>query len=220
MPDPHNQDFNNYSQPNRNNLWLEGCKTVALSLVFAFGFHTLVAQGVYVSSGSMLPTLEVNDRLVIDKLTYRWSNPERGHIIIFSPTEKLKQKNVRDTLIKRVIGLPGEKVEIKQGRVYINDGLLPEKYIAENLRYQWGPVTVPAKSYLVMGDNRDYSYDGRYWGFVPADHMARLLSAFGLLSALAKLIQCHYIQLPNHPLHIKPPNWELGKVNVKLKAEV
>jgi signal peptidase I len=83
MPDLHNQDFNNYSQPNRNNLWLEVCKTVALSLVFAFGFHTLVAESRYVASGSMLPTLEVNDRLVIDKLTYRWSNPERGHIIIF-----------------------------------------------------------------------------------------------------------------------------------------
>lgn len=171
MPDPHNQDFNNHYQPNRNNLWLEGCKTVALSLVFAFGFHTLVAESRYVASGSMLPTLEVNDRLVIDKLSYRWSNPERGHIIIFSPTEKLKQQNVRDTLIKRVIGLPGETVEIKQGRVYINDGLLPEKYIAEKTLYQWGPVTVPAKSYLVMGDNRDYSYDSRSWGFVPHDNI-------------------------------------------------
>ncbi|AFZ16092.1 signal peptidase I [Allocoleopsis franciscana] len=171
MPDPDNQDFNNDAQLNRNNLWLEGCKTVALSLVFSFGFHILVAESRYVASGSMLPTLEVNDRLVIDKLSYRWSNPERGDIIVFSPTEKLKQQNVRDTLIKRVIGLPGEKVEIKQGRVYINDGLLSEKYIAENLSYQWGPVTVPAKSYLVMGDNRDYSYDSRSWGFVPHDYI-------------------------------------------------
>lgn len=171
MPDPDNQDFNNDTQLNRNNLWLEGCKTVALSLVFSFGFHILVAESRYVASGSMLPTLEVNDRLVIDKLSYRWSNPGRGDIIVFSPTEKLKQQNMRDTLIKRVIGLPGEKVEIKQGRVYINDGLLSEKYIAENLRYQWGPVTVPAKSYLVMGDNRDYSYDSRYWGFVPHDNI-------------------------------------------------
>ena len=129
MPHPDNQDFNNHSQQNRNNLWLEGCKTVALSLVFAFGFHILVAESRYVASGSMLPTLEVNDRLVIDKLSYRWSNPKRGDIIVFSPTEKLKQQNVRDLLIKRVIGLPGEKVVIKQGRVYINDGLLSENIL-------------------------------------------------------------------------------------------
>ena len=167
----HNQDFNNHPQPKRNNFWVEGLKTVGLSLVFAFGIRTLVAEPRYVASGSMLPTLEINDRLMVDKLSYRWSNPERGDIVVFSPTESLKQQNVKDTLIKRVIGLPGEKVEIKAGRVYINDRVLREKYIVEKLAYQWGPVTVPANSYLVMGDNRDNSYDGRYWGFVPRDHI-------------------------------------------------
>ncbi len=167
----HNQDSNNPPQLNRNNLWIEGVKTVGLSLLFTFGFHILVAESRYVASGSMLPTLEVNDRLLIDKLSYRWSNPERGDIIVFSPTEKLKQKNIRDTLIKRVIGVPGERVEIKQGRVYIDDRLLPERYIVENQSYYWGPVTVPTNSYLVMGDNRDFSYDGRYWGFVPRENI-------------------------------------------------
>lgn len=171
MPRQHNQDSNNPSQLNRNNWWMEGVKTVGLSLLFSFGVHILVAESRYVASGSMLPTLEVNDRLLIDKLSYRWSNPERGDIIVFSPTDKLKQENIRDTLIKRVIGVPGEKVEIKQGRVYINDRLLPEKYIVENQRYHWGPVTVPTNSYLVMGDNRDFSYDGRYWGFVPRENI-------------------------------------------------
>jgi signal peptidase I len=164
-------DCNNHPQPNRNNLWLEGFKIVGLSLFFSFGIRTLVAESRYVASESMLPTLEVNDRLLIDKLSYRWSNPQRGDIIIFSPTQKLKQKNVRDTLIKRVIGLPGETVEIKEGRVYVNNQLLPEQYIAESLRYHWGPVTVPSNSYLVMGDNRDRSYDGRYWGFVPRENV-------------------------------------------------
>lgn len=167
----HTQDFNNLSPSNRNNLWLEAVKTVGLSLVFAFGIRTLVAEPRYVASGSMLPTLEINDRLMVDKLSYRWSNPERGDIIVFSPPEALKQRNINDTLIKRVIGLPGEKVEIQRGRVYINDRLLPEKYIAENLSYQWGPVTVPSNSYLVMGDNRDHSYDSRSWGFVPRNNI-------------------------------------------------
>lgn len=171
MHQPRNLDFNNQPQPNRNNLWLEVAKTVGLSLFFAFGIRTVVAEPRYVASGSMIPTLEVNDRLMIDKLSYHWSNPERGDIVMFSPTEKLKQQNLKDTFIKRLIGLPGEKVEIKAGRVYINDRLLPEKYIAEKLTYHWGPVTVPAHSYLVMGDNRDNSYDSRYWGFVPRDNI-------------------------------------------------
>jgi signal peptidase I len=171
MHHQHNQDSNNPPLPNRNSLWLEGIKTVGLSLVFAFGIRTLVAEPRYVASGSMLPTLEINDRLMVDKLSYHWSNPERGDIIVFSPTETLKRQNLKDTFIKRLIGLPGEKVEIKEGRVYINDQLLREKYIAEKLIYQWGPVTVPPNSYLVMGDNRDNSYDGRYWGFVPRDNI-------------------------------------------------
>ncbi len=167
----HNQNFNNHSQPNRNNFWIEAFKTVGLSLFFAFGIRTFVAQGVYVSSGSMLPTLEVNDRLMVDKLSYHWSNPERGDIVVFSPTEELKRRNLKDTFIKRVIGLPGEKVEIKEGRVYVSERLLQEKYIDEKLVYQWGPVTVPSNSYLVMGDNRDNSYDSRYWGFVPRNNI-------------------------------------------------
>jgi signal peptidase I len=171
MHHQHNQDSNNPPLLNRNSLWLEGIKTVGLSLVFAFGIRTLVAEPRYVASGSMLPTLEINDRLMVDKLSYHWSNPERGDIIVFSPTETLKRQNLKDTFIKRLIGLPGEKVEIKEGRVYINDQLLREKYIAEKLIYQWGPVTVSPNSYLVMGDNRDNSYDGRYWGFVPRDNI-------------------------------------------------
>jgi signal peptidase I len=167
----HNQDSNNHSQPTRNTLLIEGFKTVGLSLVLAFGLRTFVAQGVYVSSGSMLPTLEVNDRLMIDKLSYHWSNPQRGDIIVFSPTQELKRQHFKDSFIKRVIGLPGEKVEIKGGRVYINNRLLGEKYIAEELASQWGPMTVPPNSYLVMGDNRDNSYDSRYWGFVPRDNI-------------------------------------------------
>jgi signal peptidase I len=167
----HNQEYNNDFQPTHNLLWLEGLKTLGLSLIFSFGIHTLVAESRYVASESMLPTLKVNDRLLIDKLSYRWSNPERGDIVVFSPTEELKRQNLHKMMIKRVIGLPGEKVEIQEGRVYINGQLLQEKYAAEYLAYQWGPVIVPPNSYLVMGDNRDNSYDGRYWGFVPRDYV-------------------------------------------------
>ena len=160
-----------HQQMKVNNVWLEGFKTVGLSLIFAFGFRTFVAESRYVASGSMLPTLEVNDRVMADKVSYHFENPQRGDIVLFSPTEKLQQQNFHDTFIKRAIGLPGEKVEIKAGRVYINDKLLRENYIGDTKGEDWGPVIVPPNSYLVLGDNRQDSYDGRYWGFVPRDRI-------------------------------------------------
>jgi signal peptidase I len=171
MNPQNNQDSKSPSASNRNHLWIEGFKTIGLSLIFAFGIRTMVADSRYVSSGSMLPTLEVNDRLMVDKLSYHWSNPQRGDIVVFAPTETLKRQHFKDSFIKRLIGLPGEKVEIKAGRVYVNNKLLSEKYVDEKLAYQWGPVTVPPNSYLMMGDNRDNSYDGRYWGFVPRENI-------------------------------------------------
>lgn len=160
-----------HQQMKVNNVWLEGFKTVGLSLIFAFGFRTFVAESRYVASGSMLPTLEVNDRVMADKVSYHFENPQRGDIVLFSPTKKLQQQNYHDTFIKRAIGLPGEKVEIKAGRVYINDQLLRENYIGDTKGEDWGPVIVPPNSYLVLGDNRKDSYDGRYWGFVPRDRI-------------------------------------------------
>ncbi len=160
-----------HQQMKVNNVWLEGFKTVGLSLIFAFGFRTFVAESRYVASGSMLPTLEVNDRVMADKVSYHFENPQRGDIVLFLPTKKLQEQNFHDTFIKRAIGLPGEKVEIKAGRVYINDKLLRENYIGDTKGEDWGPVIVPPNSYLVLGDNRQDSYDGRYWGFVPRDRI-------------------------------------------------
>lgn len=158
---------NCHEQNNLKSLCLESLKTVGLSLVFAFGIRAFVAEARYVSSASMVPSLEVNDRVIVDKLSYRFHNPQRGDIIVFSPPGKLRQNYAQDNFIKRVIGLPGEKVEIKEGRVYINNKLLRESYVRNPVYEQWGPVKVPPNSYLVLGDARNNSYDGRYWGFVP-----------------------------------------------------
>jgi signal peptidase I len=151
------------------NPWVEGLKTIGLSAVLAFGIRTFVAEARYIPSGSMLPTLQVNDRLIVDKLGYHFKSPQRGDIVVFSPTDALEKQNFHDAFIKRVIGLPGDKVEVKGGRVYINDQPLRENYIAEAPGYSYGPVTVPQDSYLVLGDNRNNSYDSHYWGFVPRD---------------------------------------------------
>ncbi|HAG80920.1 MAG TPA: signal peptidase I [Cyanobacteria bacterium UBA12227] len=121
----------------------------------------------YVPSGDMEPTIQVNDKVLIDKHTYKLEEPERGDIVIFNPPETLIRQNFRDSFIKRIIGLPGETVEIKAGQVYINTLPLQEGYIAEPPLYEYGPVQIPANSYFVLGDNRNNSYDSHYWGFVP-----------------------------------------------------
>ncbi len=159
------------SQPEQSpeNPWVEAVKTIGLSAILAIGIRHFVAEARYIPSGSMLPTLEVNDRLIIDKLSYRFTSPERGDIVVFSPTEKLQKENFKDAFIKRVIGLPGETVEVKGERVYINNIPIQERYIEEDPHYQYGPVTVPDDEYLVLGDNRNNSYDSHYWGFVPKD---------------------------------------------------
>ncbi|MCU0549363.1 MAG: signal peptidase I [Leptolyngbya sp. Prado105] len=160
---------NNKARPKDENPWLEGLKTIGLSAVLAIGIRQFVAEARYIPSGSMLPTLQINDRLIIDKISYRFNNPQRGDIVVFAPTAKLEQQNFHDAFIKRVIGLPGDKVQVKGNRVYINDQPLREDYINEAPQYEWGPEVIPPNSYLVLGDNRNNSYDSHYWGVVPRD---------------------------------------------------
>ncbi len=142
--------------------------TYILSVLQGFLLRTFVAEARYIPAGSMLPTLQIGERLIIDKWSYRFQSPKRGDIVVFSPTETLKQQNFKDAFIKRIIGLPGEKVQVKGGKIYINDQPIAENYIQEPTNYQFGPVKVPPHSYFVLGDNRNNSYDSDYWGYVPS----------------------------------------------------
>jgi signal peptidase I len=157
-------------QPEENPV-IEIAKTLATAFILAIGIRTLVAEARYIPSSSMEPTLEINDRLIIEKISYRFRTPQRGDVVVFSPTDKLREQNFKDAFIKRVIGLPGETVEVKGGTVYVNGTALREKYIEESPEYKYGPVQVPANEYLVLGDNRNNSYDSHYWGFVPRKNL-------------------------------------------------
>jgi signal peptidase I len=148
-----------------------------------------IVEGSYIASGAMLPTLQINDRLIIDKVSYHFQNPQRGDIVVFmvpdqasicfggvspqQPSDMTKQRNpkLKDPFIDRIIGLPGDKVAVKGRRVYINNQLLREEYIEEAPAYEFGPVTVPKNSYLVLGDNRNNSCDSHYWGYVPRENI-------------------------------------------------
>jgi signal peptidase I len=177
------------------NPWVEAVKTIGLSIFLAIGIRSFVAEARYIPSGSMLPTLQINDRLIVDKISYDFQNPKRGDIVVFSPTETLKQQNFKDAFIKRVIGLPGDKVEVKEGRVYVNDQAIQEKYIEDQPNYRFGPVTVPANEYLVLGDNRNNSYDSHYWGFVPRKNIiGRAVVRFWPLNRVGEIYP-----IPNYP---------------------
>lgn len=152
--------------------WREGLKTVGLGVSIIFGVRVAAGQCYWIASGSMEPTLAVNDRLLVDKVSYRLTNPQRGEIVFFLPPQQADEsKKSSITYVKRIVGLPGEKVEIKGGGVYINNLPLPENYLAEQPNYVWGPQTIPPNSYLVLGDNRNQSYDGHYWGFISRDRL-------------------------------------------------
>lgn len=158
---------NKGSQSSKNNPWIELIQTIVTAAVLSLGIRTFIAEARYIPSSSMRPTLEVNDRLIIEKLSYLFREPIRGDVIVFNPTESLKAENFKDAFIKRIIGLPGEIVEVKIGKVYVNGKKISEEYIFEAPDYNYGPSRIPEDEYLVLGDNRNNSYDSHYWGFVP-----------------------------------------------------
>ncbi len=184
--------------------WLEGAKTIGLALFLAFGIRTFVAEARYIPSGSMEPTLQINDRLIVDKVTYHFQEPQRGDIIVFQPTTALKEEGYRDAFIKRIVALPGDRVAIQNGEVYINDRPLPEEYLPKGLQtvvsentcstlsgahaFLAEPVTIPPNEYLALGDNRNNSYDGRCWGLVTKeDIIGRAIFRFWPLNRLGSI---------------------------------
>lgn len=189
----HNQvSDNNSSQQQPDHSWIgELSRTIVLSIVLALGIRTFVAEARWIPSGSMEPTLHGSsnqweaDKIIVDKLSYKFSNPQRGDIVVFSPTKELQKEQYQDAFIKRVIGLPGDKVELRNGKVYINNKPLEEnQYLSAGQHtaidvctsapiqpFLSQPVTIPSNSYLVLGDNRNSSYDSRCWGVVPRDNI-------------------------------------------------
>ncbi|KAB8316771.1 signal peptidase I [Tolypothrix campylonemoides VB511288] len=179
-----------HPQPSNSSWLAELSRTVVLSIVLALGIRTFVAEARWIPSGSMEPTLHGTpnqweaDKIIVDKLSYKFTNPHRGDIVVFSPTQELQKEQYQDAFIKRVVALPGEKVELKNGKVYIDNKALSEKYLANGQRtavdvctsgqqppFLSQPVTIPPNSYLVLGDNRNSSYDSRCWGVVPRENI-------------------------------------------------
>lgn len=138
----------------------ETLSIIVVAFILAMILRAFVIEGRIIPSGSMLPTIQLQDRVMVNKFVYRFKEPQRGDIVVFDPPEALHSKQ---DYIKRVIGLPGETVEMKNGRVYVDNRVLVEPYLSEPLNYEYGPVKVPEDSLLVLGDNRNESFDSHRW---------------------------------------------------------
>jgi signal peptidase I len=149
--------------------WGENIQILILALGLAFFIRTFVAEPRYIPSESMVPTLEVGDRLIVEKLSYYGHLPHQGDIVVFAPPPQLQEQGYQadQAFIKRVIGVPGDTIAIQNGRVFVNRAALTEAYIAEPPNYPMSQIVVPPDSLFVMGDNRNNSNDSHIWGFLP-----------------------------------------------------
>lgn len=153
----------------RKSVLREYAEALIIAVLLALVIRTFVVQAFKIPSGSMLPTLQIGDHILVNKFIYYFAPLKRGDIIVF----KFPQDETRD-FIKRVIGLPGETVEIRGKQVLINGVPLSEPYAVYSDgpfaragdRDRLGPIVVPPGKLFMMGDNRDHSMDSRVWGFL------------------------------------------------------
>lgn len=169
-------------------VWLEIPLLVLLALVIAVVIKTFLVQAFYIPSGSMESTLNINDRILVNKLAFRFGDPHRGDVVVFdsgrdrdeSLLESIR-RNIEESIgvaapesdfIKRVVGLPGETLEIRDNQVFIDGVPLEEPYLKSGTNMpDFGPVAVEPDHYFMMGDNRNLSSDSRFNGAVARDRL-------------------------------------------------
>ena len=167
----------------QKSIWREYLEAILVAVFLALFIRAFVVQAFKIPSGSMLPTLQIGDHLLVNKFIYGVKNPftgsvwipvgqpHHGDVVVFRFP---KDKSV--DYIKRVVGVGGDTIQIKDKKVFVNDQLVEEPHAQyttnfimspdEGPRDNFGPVKVPEGDIFVMGDNRDNSYDSRFWGFV------------------------------------------------------
>lgn len=137
-----------------------------IAFVLAFGIRTAVAEVRLVPTGSMEPTIAIGDRLLTVKVPYYFTEPKRGDIVVFNVPKQVDLPPDSPPFIKRVVGIPGDTIEVKDGHIYVNG----REYVvssASSPKYAYGPVEVEDDMLFVLGDNRNESFDSHEWGFLP-----------------------------------------------------
>jgi signal peptidase I len=177
-------------EPRRRSFIAELPGLLLTALFIAVVIKTFLLQPFWIPSESMLPTIEVNDRVMVNKLAYRFGEPQRGDVVVFrDPREEQIEESIPEAvirsvleavgirtrgdedLIKRVVGLPGETIEVRDNHVLVNGTAIEETYLPDVFMPDEPPITIGPEEVFVMGDNRDASFDSRRFGPIPLDDL-------------------------------------------------
>ena len=139
---------------------------ILVAVVFAFLVRGFAFQTFFIPSESMIPRLETDDRVLVNKFAYDLRDPSRGDVVVFrTPPNAKPSAPGMDDLVKRIVGMPGDTIEGRDGHIYINGKMLDEPYLPVGRQSTtFAAVKVPANSYFMLGDNRQYSNDSTHWG--------------------------------------------------------
>ena len=153
-----------------------GLISLVLWVAIALLIRALVIEARWIPSGSMLPTLQLQDRILVEKIRPRIIRQQKGHLskgsmVVFSPPESLLLAGYdpKSALIKRIIGLPGDEVEVRDGKLFVNNKAITEQWRIDSISYTMPPITVPNNQLWVLGDNRNNSLDSHLWGPLPEE---------------------------------------------------
>ncbi|MDI6870194.1 MAG: signal peptidase I [Bacillota bacterium] len=153
------------ARPAKISVFEDYLRSIIASVILAALIMIFVGGSIRVDGSSMEPNFHDGERLIVDKVTYRFRPPARGEVVVL----RWAPPDPRLPYIKRIIGLPGDRLELRDGQVILNGRPLEEKYIAEPARGEFGPYVVPPGHYFVLGDNRNHSEDSRFTavGYIP-----------------------------------------------------
>jgi len=156
----------------------EDAKIYTTSLTFALLLRFLIIEPRYIPSESMVPTFQIGDQLAVEKVTKRIRPQLRNEVVVFTPPQAFAEfldssnsRKAKEALIKRIVATEGDEVMVRDGDLYINGEKQKEGFVNEKANYDYGPVVVPQGKLLVLGDNRNHSLDGHYWGFLPRENV-------------------------------------------------
>jgi signal peptidase I len=152
--------------PETRGRYLEGWDSIVGALLGALLLVKFVVRPFYIPSGSMEPTFLINDRILVNSFMYNFTDPNRGDIVVFfPPPETASEEGI--ILIKRVVAVAHDRVEVRDGQLILNDEPLVEPFIKERIEGDFGPITVEEGHVFCMGDNRNNSRDSRFIGQIP-----------------------------------------------------